>query len=221
MPSTELEQICEKIGSGKEVITKIDRTEIDSAILVYEDGDWYICQNKKNGSNCQNKYGYKYSWYVDSNVEYIKLKYSKEELINMKKIILTIERERGNTYFAFKIDKELEKVYKDNCQEVRESSSWPGLKFYYLPEIIASPSYKNLLDNYGLFDDYGQKLISGRKLNIAWLRTVDGEGRIKVSEPMAIAELAELVKRTTTFIKEYFENYFRDCKIDGEVTIDI
>jgi len=221
MDIEELIQICEKLGDGAKIITQIEDKYIDDAKLRYENERWYICQNFKKGQNCNKKYEYQYSWVLDEQVDYIKTAYSPEKIKNMKKITLSIEREKGNTYFVFKIDKELEKIYRENCQKIKDSGNWPGLKFYYLPEIISSPSYKNLLDNYNLFDDYGQKLISSRKMNIAWLRTVDGEGKIKVSEPMAIAELAELIKRTTLFIKEYFENYFRDCKIDGEVTIDI
>lgn len=40
--------------NGKSIIGKIQ----------VEDGCIYLCQNKKKGTECQNKFGYKYSWIV-------------------------------------------------------------------------------------------------------------------------------------------------------------
>ena len=61
---------------GLSITCKIERTKIDDAKLRYENENWFVCQNIKNGSDCDNKLGYKYSWIVnDCNVTDIQIKH--------------------------------------------------------------------------------------------------------------------------------------------------
>lgn len=51
-----------ELKAGARVTCTIKGTEIRDAKLQYEDGQWYICQNLKDGAYCLDKLGYKYSW---------------------------------------------------------------------------------------------------------------------------------------------------------------
>lgn len=138
-----------------------------------------------------------------------------------KTIKIEILRDAGVTRFKFNVHPAIVAIYAAQAQEQRESVNWPGLKFHYVPGIIESEAYQALLGNYRLFDNFGQKIYNNRKFNIAWLRTVGGKGEIIIPEQITIAELSELCKTTTSFIKEYFEAYHRSCRIVGEVRIEI
>lgn len=50
---------------GKEFRCRIDGEECFGKITI-EDGNAYLCQNKKNGANCNNKNGFKYSWAINN-----------------------------------------------------------------------------------------------------------------------------------------------------------
>lgn len=131
----------------------------------------------------------------------------------------------GQTIFKFKVDPAITKLYANQAKSEKESTSWPGQKFFYVPEIIDNPHYKALLDSYQLRDDYGSRLYvneGGRKgvFNIAWLRTVSGEGQIVVNDSIPLAELNILMRQTGKFIKEYFEEHFRAAKLKGRIEID-
>lgn len=138
-----------------------------------------------------------------------------------KKIQLEIVRQDGKTYFSFNIDQKIENLYKQQSEELRTSTSWPELKFYSIPELLENDNYRRMLNNYRLYDDYGSGITSNGRFNIAWLRTVGGKGKIKVTSTLTIAELSTLVQNTTAFIKEYFEGYFKNCVIKGSVNIEI
>jgi hypothetical protein len=49
---------------GKKVTCKIWGDFIDDARISVDDGIVYVCQNIKMGIYCNNKLGYKYSWYI-------------------------------------------------------------------------------------------------------------------------------------------------------------
>lgn len=50
---------------GQKVTCKIDGEQIDDAkVSIDKDGDVYVCQNKKNGVDAENKLGYEYSWRI-------------------------------------------------------------------------------------------------------------------------------------------------------------
>jgi hypothetical protein len=59
----------EGVKSGTEFTAKIERVEVTGKIQ-FEDGKYYLCQNKKDGSDCKNKLGYKYSWIVYDGTSY-------------------------------------------------------------------------------------------------------------------------------------------------------
>lgn len=48
---------------GKWYACKINGIEVSGRITV-EGGTVYLCQNEQNGHGCENKRGYKYSWFV-------------------------------------------------------------------------------------------------------------------------------------------------------------
>ena len=114
-------------------------------------------------------------------------------------------------------------MYKNSPHEIRTSNNWPGLKFYYIPSILEDRSYNDKLHDKKLIDDYGASLYiaNNQKLNIAWLRTVGGSGEILLKNDISFAELSLLVKNALSFIKEYFEEYFREFKIKGSVTLEL
>jgi hypothetical protein len=53
----------EGVTSGTEFTAKIERVEVTGKIQK-EGGRYFLCQNKKDGTDCKNKLGYKYSWVV-------------------------------------------------------------------------------------------------------------------------------------------------------------
>jgi len=55
---------------GKHITCKIENTVISDARIVFEEDNYYIVQNLKNGSDCNEKLGYKYSWVVSDGTPY-------------------------------------------------------------------------------------------------------------------------------------------------------
>lgn len=144
------------------------------------------------------------------------------------KIKLEIERVRGNTFFVFEIDKDLEEIFKNRADEIRTSQSWlkpngDGLKFYSIPQMTTSYNYKNLLARYGLVDDYGTGLYSGagNRFNMAFIRTVGGKGKIKVNDDIPFATVSLGVKQIVSFLKEYYSEFLRDYKVRGKVDFEV
>lgn len=138
-----------------------------------------------------------------------------------KQIKFVLYRRSGQTFFEFDIAPEIEKIYQSQEHTVRESKNWEGLKFYFIPNLTENEMYRKLLNQYRLFDDYGQGLYKSGWLNIAWVRTVGGKGIIAIKEPLTFAELAVLIRNTTQFLREYFNEYFKEFKIRGTVSIDV
>ena len=79
-----------------------------------------------------------------------------------QKLKIEIQRQNGNTYLSFEVEPSLEKLFKKQSQEIRESISWKGLKFYFIPNLTQSENYKQLLANYRLIDDFGVTLYEER-----------------------------------------------------------
>ena len=138
-----------------------------------------------------------------------------------KKIELEISRVNGETKFVFKIDPYLTELYAKQAQEKRKSEAWPGLEFYYVPRVIESEKYKKLLEEYHLFDTFGSRITDGKRFNIAWIRTVQGGGEIKIEDDISFAEMSFFIRNTTNFLKEYFNEFFRDAKVNGSVTLEV
>jgi hypothetical protein len=65
----------DKFKEGIKIHCKIKRifmstiVEILDAKLHYEDGQWFICQNRMNGMSCINRLGYEYSWAINTGTE--------------------------------------------------------------------------------------------------------------------------------------------------------
>ena len=55
-----------KYKVGENVKCTIINTIIKDAKLQKFNGNWYICQNKKDGSKCRDRLGYYYSWCINS-----------------------------------------------------------------------------------------------------------------------------------------------------------
>ena len=59
-----------KFKHGDRVKCTIDGTDIDDAkISIDKDGSPFICQNKKDGSDAEDKLGYKFSWRLNEEFE--------------------------------------------------------------------------------------------------------------------------------------------------------
>lgn len=145
-----------------------------------------------------------------------------------RKIELELVRHDGETFFSFNIDPKITELYKKQSVEIKTSSNWPDLKFYSIPSLTNSQDYKRLLNNYNLFDNYGEDIVaentserSCKLFNIAWLRTVDGHGKVLVSDTLTIAELSRMMKSASEFLKCHFAEYFQDATIKGIVSIEL
>jgi len=53
-----------KLKAGMNVTCTIDETHIPKAKIQLQDGMFFICQNKKNGSMCIDRMGFSYSWAI-------------------------------------------------------------------------------------------------------------------------------------------------------------
>lgn len=51
---------------GKRIKCKIEGGQIDDARIQYEGDTFYICQNKRDGTGCRDRLGFKWSWTVKS-----------------------------------------------------------------------------------------------------------------------------------------------------------
>lgn len=150
------------------------------------------------------------------------------EITTEGSILIELERNpvTGKTIFKFKVMPQITEIFKAQAESIKLSEAWVGLSFYAVPQVLNSNDYCELLSRFRLFDDYGHSLIreSGGdrpRLNIAWLRTVGGEGSIEVFNHLGFAEVNEMVKNATRFIKDYFEDFFRGYKITGEVRVKL
>jgi hypothetical protein len=139
----------------------------------------------------------------------------------MGTINIEVTRKGGKSLFHFKVDKKIVALYESQKHEVVTSEKWKGLKFYSPKELIASEKYKTLLSQYDLFDDFGADFYKSGKINMAWVRTVDGEGEIEINDYHSFAELSYLVTNISKFIKAYFEEYMRDYKITGKLEFEV
>ena len=57
------------VQSGIKIECRISGVVIKDAILTLQQNRWYICQNHLNGSTCNNKYGYIYSYDIGARVK--------------------------------------------------------------------------------------------------------------------------------------------------------
>ncbi len=144
------------------------------------------------------------------------------------KIKIEVERTKGKTFFTFEIDKELENLFKEKADEIKTSQSWldkdgDGLKFYSIPSMTTSPSYKNLLYRFRLVDDFGTTSLYNASgyFNIGFVRTVGGKGSISITEDIPFATVSSGVKDMVAFLKEYYTEYLREYKVKGLVNFEV
>jgi hypothetical protein len=138
-----------------------------------------------------------------------------------KKIDIAVERINGETYLTFEVSPEIEKLWQGDDVEIRESDSWQGLKFYYNEMLREDYTYRHLLQNFNLRDDYGSKIISDGEFNIAFIRTVGGHGKIKIANTFSYATISEGVRNTIQFLKQYFAEYLKNFKVKGTLNIEL
>ena len=128
----------------------------------------------------------------------VELKAKKEK----RKIKIEIYRKDGDTYLQFEFDLKLENFFAKKKHEIRESTNWPELKFYFIPDILENKNYQQLLSAYNLFDDYGSALTRNSTFNIAFLRTVGGKGKILINHDMPFATCSEGIRNIVRFVKQ-------------------
>lgn len=103
--------------------------------------------------------------------------------------------------------------------EIRESEKWPTLKFYYVPQITESRKYKQMLADQSLSDNYGAPIIDEEgRFNMAWIRTVGGEGKIEMSESITLSEAQEKIERGLSFIKTFHSEFFSGYAIKAIIS---
>lgn len=144
-----------------------------------------------------------------------------EKKKGFKSIKIELSRKDGTTWFEFAIDPNIENIFKKQAQEIRKSSSWEGLEFYYCPQVIESEQYQNMLQSYNLADDFGHPLFKGKRLNIAFVRTVGGKGKIAVEGEIPFSELGISVQTFLSFLKRYHEEFLADYTIKGSIQLEL
>lgn len=129
----------------------------------------------------------------------------------------------GKMELNFSIPAKIEGILKSMPNEIKESSKWPGLQFYFVPELVQNKEYKELLHSYDLFDNYGSDLIDPEtnRMNIAWMRTVGGQGSLPLNQKVGRQEATTLVRNCTAFIRDYYNNFHRPIKVIGKVEIEL
>lgn len=139
-----------------------------------------------------------------------------------QKVSIEVKRVDGQIVFSFKVPKMLEDIYRSKSVEERTSDNWAGNKFYYIPGIVENEAYKSLLEQYGLFDNYGAGLVNQHgKFNVSFLRTVGGEGTIPLEPQLSFARLSEEVRNLTRFVRAYYEQFVGPFKIGGTIEFEI
>lgn len=134
-------------------------------------------------------------------------------------ISLDIIRENGKSYMKFSVPSIITKIYEAQAKETRKSEAWKGLDFFYIPELLANERYNALLRSNKLFDKFGSSFTTDGLMNIAWLRTKQGEGQFEIPDNISFAELTSLSKNVHQFIKDYFDEYLRDFRITMKAEI--
>lgn len=135
---------------------------------------------------------------------------------------MKVSREGQKTYFTFEVPKAISAIFEAKSDEIRESESWPGHQFYFCPEVTKDRGYKELLEQYHLFDDYGHTMVrEDGRFNVAFLRTVGGAGKIEVKKDLSFAHVSDQVRQIVKFLKAYYENFLGDWQVSGSTEFEI
>lgn len=141
---------------------------------------------------------------------------------NDNKVTLAVVRKSGKTVLEFHVPKVVRDIWADKGLEVAESSNWPGLQFYKLRNNDRTPQYRDMLERFGLFDDFGAELVDDSgKFNVAFLRSVDADGKIPVNGELAYGSIAAKVRDLAAFVREFVEGFVADYRITGSVSIEL
>jgi len=139
----------------------------------------------------------------------------------MAAIKVKIKRENMRTKLTYSVDQEIENLFEEVSEGVRESSSWEDLKYYHMPPEARSDAYRNKLERNNLCDDFGYDVVQGNKFNIAWIRTVGGEGEIEIPNHITLTQVQEWVASASRFLKSFFSEHFKDYEVTGTIEINI
>ena len=159
-----------------------------------------------------------------------------------KKLKITLERNGGEIKIKVKIPKEIEELYKNQAQgKTRISQVWKdeqgnGLKFYLSGGAVNETgtetetterriSYIRETD-YRYFNDFGQGLIDGNRINLAILRSVGAsEGICLKAETSIIGngnlDLEHYIRELGVYVKELWERSISKQKITAKITFEL
>lgn len=138
-----------------------------------------------------------------------------------RRIDVEVAREGGKTWFKFAIDPRIQKIYETMPHEKRDSQAWPGLQFYGVDTLLEDTNYQALLGRYDFKDSYGSALVMHNTLNVAFLRTVGGKGKIELTGPVSFAWLQGQLRSLVSFCKEFYAEYLQNYRIKGSLTVEV
>ena len=145
----------------------------------------------------------------------------KNEIEQAKTIEITIQRKNGKTLLLFTASQEVENIYKNIMKlKQKQSKKW-GMGFYELPARLKSEAYKKLCETHRVYDDYGSTPFKNGLLNIAFLRTAGGKGKVELPANLSLAEANIAVQNCVSFLREFFRMYALPYKATGTLTIEI
>lgn len=138
-------------------------------------------------------------------------------------ISMDLSRINGKTVFKFAIPDAIEKLWKEKSNGViTESQSWEGNKFYSIQSILKNREYQDVLYKYYCFDNYGSSIFNENGyFNIAWLRTVGGNGEITISDEISFRKATESVRNATEAIKAYLELFEKPYTVTSKLTVEL
>lgn len=149
-----------------------------------------------------------------------------QEVVPSEELTINLSRENGNLYLDFVVPEFLENIFKSKALDTRQSENWQGLTFYVV-EQTQTPVYRDLLNWFGLFDNFGDDFLRKdgsdydySKFNIAFLRSVGGRGRIKINVDISISEAQRFVDSIIGFIKKYYNDFLKDYNVKCVVKLE-
>lgn len=142
--------------------------------------------------------------------------------IQQNKVELAVSRKEGKGMLEFVVPEVVRNIWKARELPVAESRAWPGLKFYKLANEDRVAGYTDMLEQHGLFDDFGSELVDAHgRFNVAFLRTVEGTGEIPLNGDLSYATVVDKVRNLAAFVREFVEGYVADYRITGSVLIEV
>lgn len=138
-------------------------------------------------------------------------------------ISMDLSRINGKTVFKFSVPDAIESIWKEKSNGViTESQNWQNNKFYSIARLNPNREYKDILYKYYCFDNYGSTLFNDDGyFNIAWLRTVGGNGEIKIPDEISFRKATDSLKNATNAIKAYLELFEKPYTVTSKITIEL